>query len=404
MTIAILGAGILGTCAALAIADRGGRVVLVERNDQPIAEASLHNEGKLHLGFTYAADPTPHTVRTMQAGAARFLDVLGRWVPADALDRLCSRPFDYVVLDDSQVPAAAVERHFARVADAWRQASRAAARPPAAADRPFWRPLAPAERDAHYDGGRVVAAYETAEIAIDPRGLAPLLRRAVAGHPRIEWLGGTRITGIEPQGEGHAVLVEGPAGPARIGPFAAVVNALWANRPWLDRMLGIDQPGPWFIRFKAGVRVAGPPPDGLRSVTALLGPYGDVVVQSDGRTYLSWYPDCMIGSSRSAEPADWAPRAAGLDRDGIARRTIAAMAAIQPAARRFLTCPAAAVEVSGGAIYALAVSDIDDRASRLHRRDVVGIRSHGSFHSVDTSKFTLGPALAVDVADRVRPP
>lgn len=408
MTTAILGAGILGTCAALEIADRGGRVVLIDRNAHPISEASLHNEGKVHIGFTYAADPTPHTVRTLQAGAVRFLDVLARWAPADALARLHSHPFDYAVLDDSQVPADAVERHFAQVEEAWKLAARGTTRQPVAPDRPFWRPLSPAERAARYDPGRVTAAFETAEIAIDPRGLAPLLRQAVAGHPRIEWLGQTRITGIEPQDRGYCVLADGPlaggrGGPVRLGPFPAVVNALWANRPWLDRMVGIDQPGPWFTRFKAGVRLAAPPPAGLRSVTAVLGPYGDIVVQPHGATYLSWYPDCMIGSTRNAGRSDWSDHAGAIDPARVASRTIAAMAAIQPAAAAFLASPPAAIDVSGGAIYALAVSDIDDRASRLHRRDVVGIRSRDAYHSVDTSKFTLGPALAVDVADRVHP-
>ena len=403
MTTVILGAGILGTCAALEIADRGGRVVLIDRNAHPISEASLHNEGKVHTGFTYAADPTPHTVRTLQAGAVRFLDVLARWVPADALDRLRSHPFDYAVLDDSQVPPDAVERHFAQVEGAWRLAARGAARQPVAPDRPFWRALADSERTARYAPGRVTAAYETAEIAIDPRGLAPLLRQAVAGHPRIEWLGQTRITGIEQQDLGHSIAIDGPAGQDRLGPFPSVVNALWANRPWLDRMLGIDQSGPWFTRFKAGVRIAGPPPAGLRSVTAVLGPYGDIVVQPHGETYLSWYPDCMIASTRNAERSEWSEHAAGIEHRRIAMRTIAAMAAIQPAASAFLASPPAAIEVSGGAIYALAVSDIDDRASRLHRRDIVGIRSRDAYHSVDTSKFTLGPAVAVDAADRVHP-
>ena len=404
MTTAILGAGILGTCAALEIADRGGRVTLVERRAEPLCEASLHNEGKLHLGLTYAADPSLRTVRTMLYGASRFLDVLARWIPADTLRGLYARPFDYVVLADTQVPPDAGDRHFAAVEAAWRDLAPAPGLPPAAADRPFWRRLSAAELTARYDPGRVAAAYETAEIAVAPWGLAPLLRQAVARHPRIEWLGRTRITGIEPARGGHAVLVEGPAGRGRIGPFASVVNALWANRPWLDRMLGIEQPGPWLTRFKVGVHVQGPPPDDLRSVTAILGPYGDVVVHADGRTYLSWYPDCMLGTSDRPELHDWAARAAGIDRQGIARRTMAAMAALHPAARPLLERPEGEIDIQGGAIYALAVSDIDDRASRLHRRHDVGIQSRGSYHSVDTGKFTLGPAMAIDVADRVRAP
>ena len=54
MSIAIFGAGILGTCTALELADRGHRIT-VERNAEPLSEASLYNEGKLHLGFVYAA-------------------------------------------------------------------------------------------------------------------------------------------------------------------------------------------------------------------------------------------------------------------------------------------------------------------------------------------------------------
>ena len=62
----------------------------------------------------------------------------------------------------------------------------------------------------------------------------------------------------------------------------------------------------------------------------------------------------------------------------------------------------AAIQKSGAPKVKVAVSDIDDRASRLHRRHDVGILSRGTYHSVDTGKFTLGPAMAIDVADRVR--
>ena len=51
MSIAIFGAGTLGTCTALELADRGHRITVAERNAEPLSEASLYNEGKLHLGF-----------------------------------------------------------------------------------------------------------------------------------------------------------------------------------------------------------------------------------------------------------------------------------------------------------------------------------------------------------------
>ena len=91
MSIAIFGAGILGTCTALELADRGHRLTVFERNAEPLSEASLYNEGKLHLGFVYAADPSFRTAERMIRGAAQFMDVLGRWIPRAALCALPTR-------------------------------------------------------------------------------------------------------------------------------------------------------------------------------------------------------------------------------------------------------------------------------------------------------------------------
>ena len=52
----MLGAGLQGACIALELARRGAKVDLYERNEACVAEASAHNEGKVHLGFVYAFD------------------------------------------------------------------------------------------------------------------------------------------------------------------------------------------------------------------------------------------------------------------------------------------------------------------------------------------------------------
>src|SRR5262245_26708324 len=94
--IAVLGAGILGTCTALDLADRGHRVTLFEQHDTPLTEASLHNEGKIHLGFVYAADPSLRTARRMIAGATQFFDTLGRWIAdADLRAAIAPQSSDY---------------------------------------------------------------------------------------------------------------------------------------------------------------------------------------------------------------------------------------------------------------------------------------------------------------------
>ena len=65
MRVGVLGGGLLGCCTALALADRGLEVVLFDRNQDLLSRAAIANEGKIHLGYMYAADPSLLTARAM---------------------------------------------------------------------------------------------------------------------------------------------------------------------------------------------------------------------------------------------------------------------------------------------------------------------------------------------------
>ena len=405
MTVAIFGAGILGSCTALELADRGHRVVLFERNAEPMSEASLYNEGKLHLGFVYAADPSFRTADRMIRGAVRFMTILERWVPRSVLRMLPSAPFDYVVHRETMVGVPAIEAHFERVAHAERaerlRSGQRASDGYRDEERPAWRRLTAAELADRYDAEDIVAAYETCEIAVDTWLIADQIRAAVRAHPRIELLDETRvITAHDRSGGGYDVLFEAD-GVHRRGPFDAVVNALWANRPAIDTRYGIPPRRQWINRRKLGVNYQCDGPAPVPSFTAMLGPFGDVVAYRSGRVYLSWYPACMIGTSLGADETDWSAVVDGIDAGHVARETVAALAKLCPAAGRLRPIPGLDPVVNGGTIYALGKTDIDDPASRLHERIDAGIEGVGTYVSVDTAKFTLGPATAVETADRI---
>ena len=405
MTIAIFGAGILGSCTALELADRGHQVVLFERNAEPMSEASLYNEGKLHLGFVYAADPTFRTADRMIRGAVRFMGILERWVPESVLRMLPSAPFDYVVHRETMVGVPAIEAHFERVAHAERaERLRRGQRANVAwrdGERPAWRRLSAVELAERYDPGDIVAAYETCEIAVDTWLVAEHIRAAVRAHPRIELLDETRvIAAADRPGGGYDVVFEAD-GVRQRGPFAAVVNALWANRPAIDTRYGIPPRRQWINRRKLGVNIQSGAPDSVPSFTVMLGPFGDVVAYRSGRIYLSWYPACMVGTSLGAEETDWSEVVGRVDAERIARETLLALGKLCRAASVLQPVPGSEVVVNGGTIYALGQTDIDDPASRLHERVDTGIEGGGAYLSVDTAKFTLGPATAVDTADRI---
>lgn len=389
--IAILGGGIMGCCAALALAERGIRVTLFERHAALMTEASLHNEGKLHMGFVYAADPSFRTAALMQRGAASFLPVLSRWLPQAALEASASTPFLYAVPRDSQLTPEAIAAHFARIGEAW-QGTGPAAR---WADH---RRLSQAELAAHYNPDAIAAAFETGEIAVNSATVARLLAGAVAAHPRIEVLAGATVTSVESGPGGYAVL----AG-ARHAPFDAVANCLWSNRAAIDIASGLAAPEPFLNRFKVGLTMQAPPQEAARlaSTTFVIGPYGDIIAWPDGRIYLSWYPVCMLGMWRDAAPRDHAALLAATDRAALVEGTIAGLSHLSPGVKR-AAAAAGPVAVHGGAIFALGATDIHDRASRLHERHAVGlVAGRGGYHSVDTGKYVLAPVLALDLAGRI---
>ncbi|MEO7521915.1 MAG: FAD-dependent oxidoreductase [Gemmatimonas sp.] len=403
MAIAMLGGGIMGSCTALELAERGHRVTLFERNAELLSEASLHNEGKLHLGFVYAADPTFRTAERMILGAVRFMDVLERWIPSSALRGMIARPFDYLVHRDSMVGVAEIEHHFSLVASALHQHMSSEVRNKPVHDGvPAYRRLFDAELETRYDPALVVAAFETSEVAIDPWAIARALRSAVRAHPRIELRLSTRVVRVDHRVDaGYDVLCVGE-GEERVGPFDGVVNALWTNRQAIDQRSGVAIGPPSFTRRKLGVSLLlREIPSRVPSATVMLGPFGDTVCYPSGRVYLSWYPDCMIGATNRIEETDWNEVVDAVDHDRIRVRTLQAMGELCPAISDLARTPADDVVVNGGSIFAMAVSDIDDPSSGLHERIDRGATEHDRYLSVDTSKYTLAPTLAVATAQRV---
>lgn len=63
----VLGAGVYGLYAAKNLADRGGRVAVVECQAEPFARASYINQARLHLGYHY-----PRSVYTARKSAGYF--------------------------------------------------------------------------------------------------------------------------------------------------------------------------------------------------------------------------------------------------------------------------------------------------------------------------------------------
>jgi hypothetical protein len=180
--------------------------------------------------------------------------------------------------------------------------------------------------------------------------------------------------------------------------FSSVVNSLWDGRLAIDATRGVHPGRKWIHRFKHGIRFRLPDTVTLPSVTIVLGPFGDVVAYGNGSYYISWYPACMTAHSEALAPPAWRAEPDDPCLSRIVTKSFAAMGAIVP---QLHSVRPQNITVRAGVIVAWGSTDIDDRASELHRRHDIGVHSYGGYHSIDPGKLTMAPYFAEVCADRI---
>jgi glycine/D-amino acid oxidase-like deaminating enzyme len=394
MTVAVLGAGLQGICASLALQERGHRIVLIEQDRDPMGRASLRNEGKIHLGFIYANDPSFRTAELMLTSAVQFAPLLDRWLPGCfRWNALRSTPFVYLVMRDSLIDPDALFAHYDKVA--------AGAALEAGSDylgSPLGRVWQRIPVPSYAAADRVAAAIATEEVAIDVAEFRRMLCAALSSQPGIEGRFGWRVDGLHRCGEGFQVRAIDSNGVRQRLSADAVVNCLWDGRLATDRELGIVAGRQHVYRLKYRVLAELPPALGhIPALSFVLGQYGDVVPRPGG-SYLSWYPACRRGwSSALSPPADWAAACRGdVERDvaaDIASETLTGLDAVIPG-----MTSARVTAVDAGVVVAWGDRDIDRPDSELHERHAVGVLAQDGYFSIDTGKLTCAPYFADQLA------
>lgn len=395
--VAVLGAGIQGTCTALELARRGVLVDLYERNSTCLSEASALNEGKIHLGFVYARDRTLKTARLAAKAGLSFQPLMRRWVGQDIDTIPVSDPFHYVVHRNGLIDSSGFAEYGTSVSGIIK--GLAAGRPVDyfGQDPTRLSELLPASAyDGLYDPATVAAVYHTSEISLDPEALATLLRQRLFETPEIRLLLGRKAVSVAKR---YDELIVHSVGTMceHAEPYDHVVNASWAGRLQLDDSMGIRPKDAWTFRFKyfartndAGHRLA---------ATIVLGPFGDIASYTNGVTYLSWYSAGMVGRSSAIEPPDLPATLVGSEKRALATAIASGLSSVILGAPRLDRGSESTLDVKGGWIFAWGTTDIDDPQSRFHERCDVGVHAYGRYLSVDTGKFTMAPLFAVEAAD-----
>jgi glycine/D-amino acid oxidase-like deaminating enzyme len=382
--------------AALEASELGHDVVLFEATEAIMNRASLWNEGKIHLGFLYALDRSLRTATTMIDGAFSFVPNLERLTGSPLPHSAVSEPFTYFVHQDSLVGPPDVASYFSEV-DRLVRAKHATGNGsyPGYDGGPTFRRLSRSEIDS-LAGDWATAAFETSEISLDRVAVAQQIVDAVETSNidiRLE----CRIDRLS--GQGHDQRVRDDDGGVHL--FDSVVNAAWEDRLRLDATRGITVDRPFSHRYKAAIHCAGLKKS-FPSATIIIGPYGDVVSFGDS-AYLSWYPVGRIGMSSDLVPPNFEATLADVERRDILERSVKALSDLFPAVRESADdlLQSGNSRVEGGFIFAWGDTDVDEDDSELHLRFDVGVQSDGSYHSVDTGKYTTAPLYAKELSLRL---
>lgn len=401
MHVAIIGAGGAGCCAALELAQSGVRVDLFEREPQLIQGASKVNEGKIHQGFIYAKDDPDHTARLMARGALTFREYLSRWIDVNAA-LVLSTPFVYAVHEETMLSPDRLAAHYAACCRIFEEERATTGLSYLGVDEPagFYE-LGADERAGLLNPDRYLTAFQTTELAVDPRAIAAALAERVEAEDRIALVSSSVVRSVERRPDGRFMIdFEGGARQSA-GPYDQVVNAAWDGRLAIDRSMGLNPPHPWSYRHKFGSRVSIPlETDDLPSVTSVLGPLGDIVNFGANGFFLSWYPTGMIEMSTDLAPPD---RWRSLTRDqrlDVYRRSKAHWRELCPLLTK-LDYSADRVDPASGTIFAWGDTDVSDADSLLHSRYEVGVHTLDGYHSANTGKYTLVPLVGLTIARRV---
>jgi hypothetical protein len=392
--VVIMGAGIQGICCALALSNLKIPVTLIDKTTDPLSRSSLRNEGKIHLGFIYANDPSFRTASLMLRSAISFSSMIESFVGYEIdWTPFRSRKFNYLILEETMVQPTRLLAHYEQLQNEYEKIK---------------------DHSLHYLGNRPNELYSNAdvhipelnrdivrmcipteELAINLHELRELLITEMNKRSNILFLGNHCVEEIQKTSYGYVLTGKKNQMDSWILETEKLVNCLWENRLYFDKQLGIDPGRTWVYRLK--YRILGKPVKhiaALDSFTCVLGAFGDLVNYDNHYTYLSWYPECMRGwSSDLTTPSSWEDACNGNlllnGKEEWVEKALEGLDNIFPGLANFDIC-----QLDAGIIFSWGKTDINDLTSELHKRFEIGVNHVDGYYSIDTGKLTSAPLFA----------
>jgi len=398
-SVAILGGGIMGCSVALEFARRGIRPVLFEAEAELLSGASRWNEGKIHLGYLYAGDPTLVTARRMLTGGLLFKSLIEDLLET-SIDDAITRQDDVFLCHQKSVVGLADMLEYFRALTEMVGDHPHAGHYLADVRKAKVEQLAASELERLTGSPAIVAGFRVPERSVATSWVADRLVDAVRAQSRIEVRPGSRVLGvadISRAGTMDRWRIHTPGGVE--GPFDCVVNALWQGRLAVDQTASMQLPKDWSHRYRLSMFLRTRRPFQLPSAVIVTGPFGDIKNYNGRDFYLSWYPAGLRLESSSLHPPDVAPPST-LEADEISDAIARELSTFFPSIPDLLR-DVERRQIAGGWVYAAASGSLSDPSATLHHRRTFGVTRKGSYLSVDTGKYSTAPWIARCIAEDI---
>jgi hypothetical protein len=383
----------MGCTTSVFLARKGAEVTLFEGTPKLMDGASRWNEGKVHLGYLYAADPSLSTAARVLPGGLAFKALIEQLLEVPITAAVTQEDDFYLLHPDSVVEADEMNLYFQRVSELVAQHHQ---------NGDYLAPLGKPERLSrfHLDtigSDRIQAGFRVPERSVRTAWIADRLVEAVNATSRVTALKDTRVQRVDS-------VTDSWNGPWRIqtnqGTFASfdvVVNALWGGRLEVDVASGLDPAPGWSHRFRLSLFLKTREKLSLPSVVLAAGPFGDVKNYDGHNFYASWYPVGLLAEGTSVRTPDIPPIP---DPDAFSQAVAQGLSRWIPNTTELFRRAESAV-LGGGWVFARGQGSLADRQASLHLRDRFGVERRGTYFSVDSGKYSTAPWLGHSIAHEI---
>ena len=243
---------------------------------------------------------------------------------------------------------------------------------------------------------RITSGFRVSERSVNTNWVADRMIEAIARDERIVFTGRRSVQSVQPApGATHREwdIVSASRDVER---FECVINCSWDSLLTIDKSAGLEIGAGWSHRYRLALFLDTEAPVDVPSAVLSAGPFGDIKSYDGRHFYLSWYPAGLVAEGNDVEP----PAVTSPKPQQIIDETRAALIELLPPTKRIFDA-ASRIEVAGGWVFAQGRGSLADPHSTLHRRDRLGIRTLGTYFSVDTGKYSSAPLLAQVLTERI---